>query len=286
MGHAKVAQAPGQGGDDAQAAVGGGGALGHVVALGQVQVAGEGLGVGHHRVPAAGLADAEEHDDHQSHGHNHALDQVVVGHGQKAAQNGVDNDNHRAENHGGVVVHPEEAGEQGADGLKAGGGVGDEEDQHHQGGDAGQHVPVVVVPAGEEAGDGDGLHGDGVVPQPLGHDQPVQVGAHGQADGGPAGLGNAGDVGQARQAHQQPAAHVRGLGAHGGDDGAQLPAAQIELVGGPPGVFLAEVDAHEDHQAQIGHNGHQDADFRGGHVAITLLGIKAHVSLSKKRVRC
>ncbi len=51
----------------------------------------------------------------------------------------------------------------------------------------------------------------GVYPQPAGDEQPVQPGANDQANGDPA-FREAGDENRAGQAHQQPAAHVRGSG--------------------------------------------------------------------------
>ena len=217
MGHTEVAQAPGQGGDDAQGREAARLVGGHVVALGQVQVAGHGGGVGRHGLPATGLADAEEDDEHQGKGHDDALDQVRGRHGQEAAQDRVADDDDGTHDHGHVVVHPKEAVEQRTDGLKAGGSVGDEEDQDDHSGDAGEHILLVPVAPGEEAGDGDGPDVGRVPAQTLGHDEPVEVGADGQANGRPAHLGNAAEIGQAGQTHEQVAAHVRGFGAHGCD---------------------------------------------------------------------
>ena len=66
----------------------------------------------------------------------------------------------------------------------------------------------VPKPLGKEAGDGDGADLGRVPAQALGHDEPVEVGADGQTDGGPAHLGHAAQVGQAGQTHEQVAAHV------------------------------------------------------------------------------
>ena len=257
--HPEVAQAPGQGGGDAQRAIGGGLAGGDVKALGHVQVAGQGVGVGGDDLQPAGLLHTEENDEDEGKGHDDALDEVRGGHGQEAAQHGVADDHDGADDHGPVIVHAEEAVEQGADGLEARGGVGDEEDQDDHSGDAGEHVPLVPIPAGKEAGDGDGADVGRVPAQALGDDQPVEIGADGQADGGPADLGHAADVGQAGQTHEQVAAHVRGLGAHGGDDGTQLAAAQVELMGTGAPALAAAVDAHQHHGYQIDDDGSDDA---------------------------
>lgn len=50
-------------------------------------------------------------------------------------------------------------------------------------GDAGEHAAPVPEPLGKEAGDGDGADLGRVPAQALGHDEPVEVGADGQADG-------------------------------------------------------------------------------------------------------
>ena len=73
----------------------------------------------------------------------------------------------------------------------------------------------------------------------------------------------AGEIGQAGQTHEQVTAHVRGLGTHGGDDGAQLPAAQVEVVHGI--VALGEPDADAQHGDQINRDGQADADLCGSH---------------------
>ena len=48
-------------------------------------------------------------------------------------------------------------------------------------------------------------------------EQNVRVLHNGPANGRPAHLGNAAEIGQAGQTHEQVAAHVRGFGAHGCD---------------------------------------------------------------------
>ena len=74
-------------------------------------------------------------------------------------------------------------------------------------------------------------------------------------------LGHAAQVGQAGQTHEQVAAHVRGLGAHGGDDGTQFAAAQVELVGAGAPALPAAIDPHQHHGDQIDHNGRNDTEL-------------------------
>ena len=173
MGHSEVAQAPGQGGRDAQPAKGGRLPGGGVVALGQVEITGQGGGVGDHGIPAAGLADTEKDDDDQRNTHDNALHQVRGGHRQETAQHRITDNHQRANDHGCVVVHPQQAVEQGTHGLEAGGGIGDEENQDDDGGDAGQNVAFVTVAAGEEVGDGDCPGDSGIAAEPFCHNQPV-----------------------------------------------------------------------------------------------------------------
>ena len=85
MRHAKVAQPPGQRGDDAQRAKAPCRAAGPVVALGDAQIARQRLCVGEYVVHAAGQVHAEEHDNHKRGCHEHGLDEICGGDGQKAA---------------------------------------------------------------------------------------------------------------------------------------------------------------------------------------------------------
>ena len=229
----------------------GGAAGGNVIALGQVQIAGQGPGVLQHGVHAAGLAHTEADHHDEGNGHKDALHQVRGGDGQEAAHHGIGDDDHGADDHGGVILKAEEAVEKGTHRLEAGGGVGDEEHQDHDGRDAGEHVALVAVAAGEEVRHGDGPQPVRVAADAPGHDEPVEVGAGGQADAGPGDLRQAAEVGEAGQTHEEVAAHVAGLRAHGGDHGTQAPAAQIEIVGAAVAAPAAEVNADEQHAHQV-----------------------------------
>ena len=261
VGHPEVAQAPGQGGDDAEPAEAGSGAGSGVIALGQAQVAGQSPGVLHDGVQAAGLADAEAHHHNERRRHKDALHQVGGGHGQKAAQHGVADDDHGADDHGGVVIKAEEAVEKGAHCLEAGGGIGNKEHQDHNGRDAGEGVALILVTAGKEVRHRDGPQAVGITADALGHDEPVEVGAHGQADAGPGDLRQAAEVGQARQAHEEVAAHVAGLRAHGGDHGTEAPAAEIEIVGTAAAAPAAEINADKQHRRKVNDDGDKDHDL-------------------------
>ena len=67
---------------------------------------------------------------------------------------------------------------------------------------------------GEEVRNGDRVtcH-HGVAAQTTCDELPVEVGAESQAKGRPQRVGGTGEVGDARQTHEQPAAHIGGFGA-------------------------------------------------------------------------
>ena len=69
VGHAEVAQAPGQHGEDVDSGVGFGGTGNRVVGLEEAEVSVHRLGVLHHGVHAARLVDAEHGDDPVSYTH-------------------------------------------------------------------------------------------------------------------------------------------------------------------------------------------------------------------------
>ena len=153
MGHTEVAQAPGQGGDDGAGhcklpgCAGGG-----VIALGQVQVAGQGPGRWPSRTsqPPAWLM-PKKTTNTRATVMTMLWIRSVVDTARKPPSDRVGDDDHGTHDHGGVVIHPKEAVENSVPhGLEAGGGVGDEEDQDDHSGDAGEHVLLVPVAAGEE----------------------------------------------------------------------------------------------------------------------------------------
>ena len=112
-----------------------------------------------------------------------------------------------------------------------------------------------MIALGEEVRHGDGVHMGRVGADALGHDQPVQIGAHRQTDGRPGRVRDARDVGHARQAQQQPGRHVRGLGAHRRGQRAQLAAAQVEVA--HVGRALGVDPADGNHARQIDDDGNQ-----------------------------
>ena len=84
--------------------------------------------------------------------------------------------------------------------------------------------------AREKVRHGNGANAGGIPAQTACHHQPVNVSAHTKANGCPSRIRNTGQIGNARQAHQQPAGHIRRLGTHGSNHRPQPTAAQIEIV--------------------------------------------------------
>ena len=264
VGHSKVAQAPGHHGDDADDAIGLSAVGGCIIGLAEAEVAGQGFGVFQNSIHTASLHDAKGHNNGQSDGHNDGLNEVHGGHGAEAAHRGVADDDNGAHHHGGHVVPAKEAAEQLSDGSKAGGYIRDKENEDDESGDAHDHGLLFSVALGDKAGNGDGIQLYAIAAQPPGHQQEVQVGTEGQADGRPAGVRHAAEIGKARNAHEQIAAHVRGLSAHGGDQRAHATPAQIEALGALFGA-AADHNAGENDKAQVQNNSTHDAKLGSGH---------------------
>ena len=181
--------------------------------------------------------------------------------GEEAAHGAVADDDRRGDEHGGNVAHVgEEVCEQLAAGCEARGGVGHKEDNDDQRRDALNQAALVAEAVGEEVGDRDSAELLGVDAQALGDNQPVEIGAERKADDRPARVGETAEVGKAGHAHQQPARHVGGLGAHRDDDGAELASAEIEVAGGL--VALGVGGADRQHADQIDRN--RDHHNNGG----------------------
>lgn len=91
---------------------------------------------------------------------------------------------------------------------------------------------LLLEACGEELGNGDGVvRNNGIAAETARHDQPVDVRAHRKADGRPRGVRQAAPVRHAREPHQQPAAHVRGLRAHRRDPRAEASPSQKIVLG-------------------------------------------------------
>ena len=249
MGHPEVAETPGQCGDNRDKAEAADGPVEDVARTEETQIAGDRLCVLDNGAPAAGRADAEEQHDDQREGHHETLDQAGDRGGHEAAGRRVRDDDKGTQQHRGQVADAEHAVKQLAAGHKGRGGIGYEEHHHDERAERLDQVGIIVKAAGEEVRHRDGADCRRIAAQAAGNDQPVEPGAERESDGRPSGLGHAAEEGQPRYAHQQIGAHVRGLGAHGRHDRAELPAAQIEVVRAV--VALGVMRADGQHTDQI-----------------------------------
>ena len=209
--------------------------------LRQADVALQTVRVGSHIPPAACIVNAKVHNHHQGNGHDDTLNQVGSRYCQKTAQHSVGNDNRRTDQHCHMILYTEQALKQSADGLKTGSGIGHEKDNDNDGCNTGQKILLIPVSLGEEIGNRDGSCLHRIAAQPLGNEQPVQIGTQCQSDGGPACICHAGQICYPGQSHQQPAAHVGSLGTHRSHQCSQFSSAQIEVIGSLTAALLVGI---------------------------------------------
>ncbi|MNH05612.1 hypothetical protein D3C79_649550 [compost metagenome] len=204
-------------------------------------------------------ASGDQHDywgQNQGKDHQGRLNSIGPAHSQEATYEGVGNGCRRTGPQGGFVGHAEGTFKQTGTGNNAGGAINGEEHQDHNGGDNPQQPALVFEAAGEVIRQGQGI---AVVlslhTQTAGNEQPVQVGTDDQTDGDPA-FRQARHIDGTRQAHQQPAAHVRGTGRQCGYNATEATAAEDvvrKVVGGAIGH---EADQHHcrdiDHECDQG----------------------------------
>ena len=112
--------------------------------------------------------------------------------------------------------------------------------------------------------------------QARGHEDPVGGGAERKADGDP-DLTHAPREDTAGQTHEQVAAHIAGLRAHGRDQGAHAPAAEVKAFS----ALLASFTDHhagENHQTEIQNDRCHDRDLCGCHTVLSPLTLQCLVS--------
>ena len=221
------------------------------------------LGIAHDGIHAASGGHAEAQDHDQRHRHDDGLDEIRERGCQETAHDRVDHDHRGRDQHSRHIVHAEQSRKQLSAGRKAGGGIRDKEYDDHNCRDGREQITLISPPLGEKLGHRNGVKPGGVAADAARHDEPVQIRAHCKADGRPSGLRQAGQIRHTRQAHQKPAAHIRGLGAHGGNEGPQLASAQIEVIHRV--VLFRKPYADTQHGSQVNDNGQHDANLCARH---------------------
>ena len=215
----------------------------------EIEKAGDAFDVLHDGVKTAGRGNAANQNHRQRHNHNHTLHEIRNAFGQKSAQKRIDDDKQRADDHHAVVGKAEQRAEQLAARYKTAGSIDGEKHKNKDGGNAHDYLFIFMKTVAEKVRNGDGVAGHGRIPaQALCNQQPVDIGAGSQADGGPGGVCQAAPIRYARQPHQQPAAHIRSFRAHGGNPGPQAaPADKVvfRILIGP--LCKKQTDAN-DHQ--------------------------------------
>lgn len=209
-------------------------------------------------MPPAGDRADEDHEYRDDH--DHALDQVGGADGEVSAGEGVDEDEQRADDHHRCVVHIEERGEELAAGGEATADVDAEEEEDDEGRDGLDDALLVAETVREEARDRNRvIRLLRILAQPLGYEEPVEVGSDCEADGRPHRIRRAAEVGNARQAHQQPAAHVRRLCRERGCPDANLAPSEEIVLGRlvrTPGEVESDDQDHDDVNAHHGKRDH------------------------------
>ena len=129
-----------------------------------------------------------------------------------------------------MIIHAEQRIEQLAAGGKAGSRVGNKKDKNPYCCNEGQNPFFVTIAIGKEFRNGDGVVCLRVTAYPLCHDKPVEIGSGCKPDGSPACVCNTGQIGNSRQAHEEPARHIRGFRTHGRDQRAELSSSEVEII--------------------------------------------------------
>ena len=219
-----------------------------------------------------GEGGGDRHDDERGE-HQHPLDEVGPAGGQKAAEEGVGDDDDRADGQRHDVVEVEDVLEKLRAGAEGGSGVDEEKDEDDHCADASDRGGLAAKAVLQILRDGDRVVGDvGELAQAHGDELPVEIGAEREADGDPRG-GEPRPEGRGGKPEQQPAGHVGGLRAQRGDPAPEAPASE-EIVGDVVGLAV-EIEADPHHQGEIDDECDQDADVKlhGGSSSFSCLDV-------------
>ena len=158
------------------------------------------------------------------------MDQIGGAGCKEAAQRRITYDDDGADDHGPEVIDAKEAAEEFSAGSKTGCCIGNKKQDDDDGCNGVEYVFIVVITLREKIRNRNGIDMMGISTNSFGNDEPVDIGPQSQSDGGPGSVSDSRKVSDAGQSHQKPAAHIRGFGAHGGDKGTQLSAAEIKIT--------------------------------------------------------
>ena len=192
-------------------------------------------------------------DDEEGREHDEALNRVGVGCAEEAAEHRVGERDACDEQHTGQVAAVERGLEELTASGHTGGYVEGEEHQDHDAGDDAQDAGLIAEAVFEVARDGDGVVGDfGETAQAWRDEDPVECRTNGEADRHPR-LEHTHHVEGTRQAHHEPAGHVRRASAECRGEWVQAAAAEhvvVAVVG-----FLEGVVADQEHRYEVDDDG-------------------------------
>ncbi len=222
--------------------------------LHQAEIPRHGLCIVNHGTKAPHIADSKAKHHDNGDGHNDALQKIGGAGRQKPSQSGIGNDDNRTYHHGRHIIPPEQTGKQFSACRKTRSGIRYKENDNQNSRQHRQDLFLIPVTVGKKQGQCGGIAAQmRVAAKPSCHHQPVYISSDCQADGCPGCVRETGHIGDARKAHQKPAAHIRCFRTHGGDEGTQLSSPQIKVFGGT--VFPGKDHAHTHHHGQIGNDG-------------------------------
>ena len=175
------------------------------VGLSHAEIARKSFGVFNDSSRAAGLNRAENKNDDKSRGHDDALDEVRRGCRKESAHRRVEHDDEGADQHGCVIVEPEQRVEKLSAGGKTGCGIRHEKHNNEHRCECCDQIPVITIALREEFRQSDRIRFLGVPAEPLGDNQPVEICSGGKTDAGPGDIGKSRQIGKSGKAHQQVA---------------------------------------------------------------------------------
>ena len=256
MRHTEIPQSPCQRGNNRNKSIGLCGACRGIVALRHAEITRQLFGVCQYRFHSTRLADSEKEHNNQGSSHYDRLNKIRQAGCQKPSHGRVENNNSSADQHGGMVIHPEKRSKKFPARSKAGPCVRDKENDDNNRPDQHQNTAAVPVAIRKKIRDCDGVCPCRVPADSSGYQKPVKIRSYRQTDFCPAAVRDAGEIGQTRKPHKQIAAHIRGLRTHSCDQRPQLPSAQIKVT--DCFILFRNRESDQKHSDQIYDHGNHD----------------------------